>query len=241
MRHLLCAGAGSSLSSQSSRSGGREQAWKQQLRYSEQETQRRKAAQRSTKREPERKRHKEKPRGAEKEEGRSEDTQKRLEREQERGVHRCARMHAYLHQHLCCARVQKRSLPAEPKRPPVRMWEWGLGISKLPPAGAQQAQVGEEPGPDEGKQGLQMCGQMTGDGRCWGCFPSPNCAGSQGQGSSPCRFSMMTVFGSASLCRKPRALQLAQCRGRGSPDLKKVPSHLIGRNQVVLKANFLSV
>lgn len=61
-------------------------AWKQQLQCSEQEIQRRKASQRSTRREPERKRHKEKPGGAEKEEGGSEDTQKRLERERERGI-----------------------------------------------------------------------------------------------------------------------------------------------------------
>lgn len=101
-------------------------AWKQQLQYSEQETQRRKASQRSTKREPERKRYKEKPGGAEKEEGGSEDTRKRLERERERGIHRRATCtHAYTST-ICCARVQKRSLPADPKLPPV-----GVGLRDI--------------------------------------------------------------------------------------------------------------
>lgn len=158
MRHLLRAGARSFVLTELM-VWWKRAAWKQQLQYSEQETQRRKASQRSTKREPERKRYKEKPGGAEKEEGGSEDTRKRLERERERGIHRRATCtHAYtstsaVHEYRRCPSQQTQSF---------LLWEWGLGISKRSPAGAQQPQVGEEPGPDEGKQGLQMCGQMTG-------------------------------------------------------------------------------
>lgn len=81
-----------------------------------------------------------KPRGAEKEEGRSRDTQECLEREQEKGTHRCACMHtyAYICQPLCCAGVQKKApsqepLLADPKLFPARMREWGLGMAKLSP------------------------------------------------------------------------------------------------------------
>lgn len=65
----------------------------------------------------------------------------------------------------------------------------------------------------------------------------PTVLGAKAEGPAPA-VSVMTMPEAAAPFPKSRALQLAQCRVRGSPDLRKVPSHLIW-NHGVLRANIL--
>lgn len=155
------------------------------------------------------------------------------ERAREGNPQICTQTHK--HPCPCCAEVQKKApfqdpLQADAKLFPVRMWEWGFGVGQAFCFRSTAGSAEEKPGPDEGKQGLQMLG----DGSCWGCFPSPKCPRSQGREPSSCGFSVTT------LPPQTTSLSAGPAGVRVSPDLKKVPSHLIW-NHAVLRANILWV
>lgn len=84
------------------------------------------------------------------------------ERAREGNPQICTQTHK--HPCPCCAEVQKKApfqdpLQADAKLFPVRMWEWGFGVGQAFCFRSTAGSAEEKPGPDEGKQGLQMLGR----------------------------------------------------------------------------------